>query len=297
MDTEQGMDEPGDAEPAGGTHPALSEALALVDEAVIGGGLVLVLTGAGVSAASGIPTFRGPEGYWTVGSRVYRPEDLATRAMFAREPDQVWAWYLHRLGVCCAARPNAAHRAVADLERTLGDRFTLITQNVDGLHLRAGSSRERTFEVHGAIDRMRCAEACDAALTPVPTGVGTPASGELLAAAGRELLRCPTCDGPARPHVLWFDESYDENLYRLDSSLAAADEADLLVTVGTSAATNLPNMVVERAVLGGAVLIDVNLEANPFGALAQRLPRGAYVPLLAVEALPRIVERIVAAAR
>jgi NAD-dependent deacetylase len=280
---------------AGLQQAALGEATALTEEAVAEGGLVLVLTGAGVSAASGIPTFRGPEGYWTVGSRVYRPEELATRAMFARDPDEVWSWYLHRLGVCRAAEPNAAHHAVADLEAVLEDGFQLITQNVDGLHLRAGSSRERTFEVHGAIDRMRCAAACDTALTPVPAGVGLPASGEPLAAPSRELLRCPACGGAARPHVLWFDESYDEVLYRFHSSLEAASRASLLLTVGTSAATNLPNQVVEGAVRGGAVLIDINPQRNPFGDLAERLPRGAQVPLPAVDALPVLAERIAAA--
>ncbi len=96
-----------------------------------------VMTGAGISAESGIPTFRGPEGYWTVGSRSYHPQEMATFAMFRRRPDDVWQWYLHRATVCHQAEPNTGHIAIVALETLFGDRFTLITQNVDGLHLRA----------------------------------------------------------------------------------------------------------------------------------------------------------------
>src|SRR6185312_3235449 len=112
---------------------------------------IVVLTGAGVSAESGIPTFRGKEGYWTVGSREYHPQELATHAAFTRMPWDVWAWYLHRRAVCRRAEPNAAHHALARLP------CDLITQNVDGLHRRAGS---RPYAIHGDIDHMRCADDC-----------------------------------------------------------------------------------------------------------------------------------------
>jgi NAD-dependent deacetylase len=270
-------------------------AAALAREAAGDGGRVIVLTGAGVSAASGIPTFRGPEGYWTVGSAVYRPEQLATRAMFRRDPDEVWAWYLYRLGVCRAAAPNPAHLALVDLERALAERFLLITQNVDGLHLRAGSSPERTLHVHGAIEHLRCAADCGAGIQPVPAQVRPLQPGEGLSDDDRALLRCPGCAGLARPHVLWFDETYDEEHYRFDSALAAASQADLLVTVGTSGATNLPNLVVREALASGAALIDVNPEANPFGDLALRHPRGAQVAAPATAVLPALVEVIAAA--
>src|SRR5690606_10651146 len=113
-----------------------------------GRGRILVLTGAGISAESGIPTFRGEEGYWRIGSRNYYPEELATRAAFSRMPDEIWGWYLYRRSVCRAASPNAGHLALAELERGLverneGDRFLLVTQNIDGLHLRAGNSLAR----------------------------------------------------------------------------------------------------------------------------------------------------------
>src|SRR5512134_3855043 len=97
-------------------------------------GRIVALTGAGVSAESGIPTFRGKEGYWTIGSQEYHPQELATRQAFRAMPWQVWAWYLYRRGVCLRAQPNAAHHALARLARALPDRLALVTQNVDGLH-------------------------------------------------------------------------------------------------------------------------------------------------------------------
>ncbi|MBI4617239.1 MAG: RNA polymerase subunit sigma, partial [Planctomycetes bacterium] len=203
-------------------------------------GRIAVLTGAGVSAESGIPTFRGKEGYWTVGAQVYQPQEMATRAMFERRPEDVWAWYLYRRGVCRAANPNAGHHAIVRLERGIGDRFRLLTQNVDGLHLAAGSSPERTYQVHGNISFRRCASECGAAILPVPEEIPAKAKGDALTSAERDLLRCPACGGWSRPHVLWFDESYDEERYRYESALAAAREADLLLVAGTRGATTLP---------------------------------------------------------
>src|SRR5215207_6618704 len=139
----------------------MSDALdCLLRDALGRSGLIVFLTGAGISAESGIPTFRGKEGYWTVGSTEYHPQELATSTAFRRMPWAVWAWYLYRRRVCRAAAPNDAHRALVRAEASLGDRFLLITQNVDGLHRRAGSSAERTYEIHGNIELARCADAC-----------------------------------------------------------------------------------------------------------------------------------------
>src|SRR5512138_2460273 len=110
-------------------------------------GKVVALTGAGISAESGIPTFRGAEGYWVVGSRNYMPQEMATLEMFERAPEEVWRWYLYRFGICRDASPNAGHAALVSLEDALGDRFTLVTQNIDGLHRRAGS--RRVYTIHG----------------------------------------------------------------------------------------------------------------------------------------------------
>jgi NAD-dependent deacetylase len=252
----------------------------------------VVLTGAGISAESGIPTFRGKEGYWTVGSRQYRPMELATQEAFSRLPDDVWGWYLYRRAVCRAAQPNTAHRALVDLEARLGDRFLLVTQNVDGLHLRAGSSAERTYQIHGNIDFMRCTRECTRALVPIPEALGT--EWEKGASPGpreKALLVCSKCGAPSRPHVLWFDEYYDEEWYRFQSSLRAADDAAVLVVIGTSGATNLPTQMCERAARQGAELIVVDLEATPFSELAER-SRGTFVKATATEAVPAICERL-----
>ncbi len=253
-------------------------------------GLVVALTGAGISAESGIPTFRGKDGYWTVGSVVYHPMELATAAAFARMPDEVWQWYLYRRTVCRAAAPNPAHDALVRLERHAGDRFRLLTQNVDGLHLRAGSSLAHTYQIHGNIDFMRCARDCAPGAVPIPDQVGELGAGEPVRDAQRALLVCPHCGGPARPHVLWFDEYYDEPHYRWDSSLAAASEASLLIIVGSTAQTNLPNHVARLAAARGATIVNINIEDNPFAELAQgsggqalRGPAGELLPALVAE--------------
>ncbi len=252
-------------------------------------GRLVVLTGAGISAESGIPTFRGPEGYWTVGSVNYRPEQMATYQMFSRHPESVWQWYLYRLGVCREAGPNAGHRAVERMERLLGDRFLLVTQNVDGLHLRAGNSLERTYAIHGNIELVRCGDDCCRDVFPMPADVSTKSKREPLDDQDREALRCPRCAAWLRPHVLWFDEYYDEQWYRFDSSIHAAASADLLLVVGTAGATNLPSQMGAVAARNDALIIDVNPNANPFSALAQR-SGGFFLQQGAGGVLPRIAD-------
>ncbi len=251
------------------------------------GGRLCVLTGAGISAESGIPTFRGTEGYWRVGSSNYVPERMATHEMFSHYPDEVWRWYLMRFGRCRDAQPNAGHLALVALEQTLGDRFRLVTQNIDGLHRRAGSSDERCFAIHGDAAWVRCSSEC---------GVGRLAAPELAVRDSLEpftqvellQLHCPSCGSWLRPHVLWFDEYYDELNYRADSALRAAGAADLLITVGTSGATSLPMQIGELCLRTGAAILDINPEANPFGMLAQQARRGFFAQGAANDWLPRI---------
>ncbi len=131
-------------------------------------GRVLVLTGAGISTESGIPTFRGEEGYWVVGSRNYVPDEMATARMFRSHPEEVWRWYLCRFGLCHTCQPNPAHQALVRLEHSLLDRFTLVTQNIDGLHRRAGSSPRRTFCIHGDSNLARCSRDCGIGLIEQP---------------------------------------------------------------------------------------------------------------------------------
>jgi NAD-dependent deacetylase len=260
-------------------HTACREALARP-------GHVIALTGAGVSAESGIPTFRGKEGYWTVGAREYHPQELATLAAFRAMPWEVWAWYLYRRGVCRSAAPNAGHQALVRLETALADRFALITQNVDGLHRRAGSTR--VYPIHGDIDHMRCAAECTLDRTPIPEEVPALGRGEAVSETVRRRLVCPRCAGPARPHVLWFDESYDEPRFFLDTARRLAASAAVLVVAGTSAQTNLPWQVVTLAGRAGALVIDINVEDNPFGDLADHTVREP-----AAIALPPLVDALI----
>jgi NAD-dependent deacetylase len=255
-----------------------------------GNGQLTVLTGAGVSAESGIPTFRGPEGYWTVGSSHYHPQQMATRQMFDRMPAEVWRWYLYRMAVCAKAGPNPGHYALAQMERRFHDRFTLITQNVDGLHLRAGNSLHRTFMIHGNLFFMRCAGPCGTEIHPTPGWLAQHDRDLPLSDAERAALLCPACGGWTRPHVLWFDESYDEIHFRFESSLAAAGRTGLLIIAGTSGATNLPNLVAQRVFARGGTVIDINIAENPFSGLARSSPGGAFLNQTSATALPQIAE-------
>ncbi len=256
-------------------------------------GAVVVLTGAGISAESGIPTFRGDDGYWTLGSRNYRPEEIATHAMFRAQPRAVWSWYLQRRAGCRDAAPNPAHRALADLEQSLGPRFTLVTQNIDGLHTRAGSSPQRTLEIHGCLQRVRCADACGQPPHVLPPRFDEWSADRELTEEESAALRCPRCSAWLRPHVLWFDEYYDEENFRFDSAVRATDAAALLLVVGTSGATNLPNLMCQRAAANGCALLVVNRDPSPFSALAERCARGAFVQGTASQWIPSIVDALV----
>lgn len=254
-------------------------------------GLVLWLTGAGISAESGIPTFRGKEGYWQVGSRNYHPQEMATHSAFRKMPDEVWAWYLYRRGVCRLAEPNLAHRALAESEARLGERFLLVTQNVDGLHLRAGNTPDRTYQIHGNIDFMRCTRECLPEPVPVPETVDVAwERGRPLTERERDALRCPSCGGPARPHVLWFDESYDEENFRFQSSLAGAERASLVIVVGTTGATSLPMHIGSLAAAQGTPILVINPEPNPFSELVEQTGKGVFLEGTAGHWVPRITK-------
>jgi NAD-dependent deacetylase len=231
---------------------------------------------------------------------------------FAAMPWDVWAWYLYRRGVCRAASPNDGHYALArwdDAMKSSGDRFALVTQNIDGLHRRAGSPAARTFAIHGELEQMRCAAECcrdergspreagspngDAAVVdrwPIPAGVPALAKGEAVTDATKALLVCPRCGEMARPHVLWFDEAYDEPRFHLDTVRELASSAALCVVVGTSAQTNLPWQVVMLAARNGATIVDINPIANPFGDIAAR--SGGVIRAPSAVVLPGLVDQI-----
>jgi len=266
----------------------------LLDRLHKGTGTIAVLTGAGISAESGIPTFRGPEGYWTVGSTEYRPEQMATHFMFRQDPWEVWSWYLYRRAVCLRAEPNVGHKSIVTMESTLADRMRLITQNVDGLHLRTGNTQERTFQIHGNLHFMRCAHSCSTEIFPIPPSVGLKKRNESVTDEEKSLLVCPRCGSLARPHVLWFDETYNEQHFRADSSLRWAHQADLLLVVGTSGATNLPMQMGEIfSRRPEAIFLDVNPHPNPFREMAEAHPNGLALKGTACEILPVIAELLV----
>lgn len=254
-------------------------------------GPILALTGAGISAESGIPTFRGPEGYWRVGSQNYRPEQLATWEAFERMPEAIWSWYLYRRAVCSAASPNVAHRALAEAAEARGAQFTLVTQNVDALHRRAGHPPQRLFEVHGNLDYVRCAAECAAGRRPFPapplpaTGWGKDQPLDRDTAAA---LHCAACGTWLRPHVLWFDESYDEERFCYETALSAAQRCALLMVVGTSGATSLPTAIVHTAVARRVPVLVLNRDPSPYSELVEGARAGIFLPGLASEWVPRI---------
>jgi NAD-dependent deacetylase len=222
---------------------------------------VAVLTGAGISAESGIPTFRDAQtGLWAR----FRPEELATPAAFQRDPQLVWDWYEWRRGLVSAAVPNAGHRALARLQ-SLVPRFALVTQNVDGLHQCAGSSG--VIELHGNIHRNKCfAEGIAVSAWP-ETGARPP--------------RCPHCGGPLRPDVVWFGEALPPDA--LARAEAAARDCDVFLSVGTSAAVFPAAQLPVTALKSGACVIEVNRDPTPLTPVATfglQGPAGEILPRL-----------------
>jgi NAD-dependent deacetylase len=205
---------------------------------------IAVLSGAGISAASGIPTFRsGDDSLW---SR-YRPEELATPQAFARDSELVWGWYDWRRGLIDRADPNAAHEAVVDLARIC--RVTVITQNVDGYHQQAGS--EGVLEFHGSIWKVRC------------LGCGRETQDRRVPLPYPP--ECSVCGEMLRPGVVWFGEGIDPEV--LHASAQAASECDLFLVVGTAGAVYPAAGLVGTAGEGGARIIEFNLE--PSGVTCQ----------------------------
>lgn len=236
-----------------------------------GAGEVMVLTGAGISADSGVPTFRGEGGLW----REHRPEELATPRAFARDPRLVWEWYAWRREVVSGCRPNEAHRALARwaLRR---DAVWIVTQNVDGLHAVAarvagGSPTDRLIELHGSLFRVRC------------TGCGERRAHRrpIDATSEATLPRCEACGSLLRPDVVWFGEPLPESV--ISGAVEVARRADACLVVGTSAvvqpAAGLASTVAQR----GGALIEVNPAVTSLTTLAHvslRTRAAATVPAL-----------------
>ena len=220
-----------------------------------------VLTGAGVSAASGVPTFRGEDGLW----KRHHPDELATPEAFERDPTFVWEWYDWRRRLIHACEPNRAHAVLTEWGRR-DPAFTLITQNVDGLHERSGATDVVRF--HGSIWDVRCWQGCAAAPSrwrddSVPLAAIPPV--------------CPYCGGLLRPGVVWFGE-------RIDAAVMArcerATRCDLFLTIGTSAQVYPAAGLVQQAQRHGAFTVEINPEGTPLSDGIDLVLRGPAADLL-----------------
>ena len=227
--------------------------------------LGVVLTGAGISAESGVPTFRGQQGLW----KKFRPEQLATMESFLSSPEVVWEWYNWRRELIAEVKPNPGHYALQEMESFFSD-FTLITQNVDNLHRVAGS--KGILELHGNIYRNKCAD-CEFVLR------------DDLEIDPAEIPTCQRCGGKIRPDVVWFGEMLPRET--IEKAFAKAEQAEVFFSIGTSAlvqpAASLP-LVAKRS---GATLVEVNPERTPLSDLAD-------FSFLAKsgELLPELVEKV-----
>jgi NAD-dependent deacetylase len=223
---------------------------------------VAVLTGAGISAESGVPTFRGADGLW----RNHNAMELATPQAFQGDPELVWQFYNWRRDLISKVRCNPAHTALVDLETRIAH-FTLITQNVDGLHSRAGS--KNILEIHGNLWKVRCTKCRRITLDDSPDMGPLP--------------RCDHCGGLLRPHVVWFGEALDQDL--LEQAFQASRNCRLMLVIGTSAVVQPAASLAVEAKRAGALVAEINLETTPHSGFMDFTLLGR-----AGEIVPRLTE-------
>jgi NAD-dependent deacetylase len=231
---------------------------------------ILVITGAGVSAESGIPTFRGKDGYW----RNLDPAKLATPEAFAHDPKLVWEWYRERRQRIRNAQPNAAHEAIAKLAQH-ADEFLLVTQNVDDLHSRAGLPSEKMVQIHGDIFVTKCS-CCDWSRRDYEH--------EHEHEQEDVVPKCARCDALVRPGVVWFGEQLPWNEVQRVESYLDRGPCDVVIVAGTTATFGYIVDWALRASRDGGELIEVNPEVTPLSQFATQLVRES-----AAIALPRVV--------
>ena len=226
---------------------------------------VVAFTGAGVSAESGVPTFRGTDGIWAK----FKPEELANVGAFMKNPSLVWEWYAHRKRIIASVQPNPGHHALVRMEHMFPS-FAIITQNIDNLHRRAGSTR--VYELHGNIERNYCMDCgmnySNAAVLDQP-GVPT----------------CTRCHGLIRPDVVWFGELLPEEEWQEASR--ASRSADVFLSIGTSAVVHPAASLPILAQRSGAFLVEINSEPTPLTEQADEFLQGPSGTIL-----PMIVERV-----
>jgi len=260
----------------------------LIDVITAERGLILVLTGAGISLASGIPTFRGTDSGALWARDV---TELATYRYFLRKPVRSWQWYRKRFLIALQAKPNAAHFALAGLERWHRDRgglFLLVTQNIDTLHEQGGSVE--FAKVHRSADRARCSSTrCPSSSTETVAVADLDFSAFERDPRLGTIPRCPRCHSLMRPHVLWFDEMYTGHTdYRWSTVTEACDRMNLVLAIGTSFSVGVTNRIglvaTQRRV--PIFIVDPSATSPPAGL------RAVHVREKAEELLPIVVETL-----
>lgn len=231
---------------------------------------ILVITGAGVSAESGIPTFRGTDGYW----RNLDPMKLATPEAFARDPQLVWEWYRDRRRRIRAAQPNAAHEAIVKLAEHAHE-FLLVTQNVDDLHARAGLPPDKMTQIHGDIFVTRCSR-CDFFKHEQEQQKGD-----------ADLPRCPQCGALMRPGVVWFGEQLDPGKVDIVENYLRGGACDLVLVIGTTALFGYIVDWAVRAVADSGAVVEINLAETQLSQMATYSIRES-----AAVVLPPLVHRL-----
>lgn len=230
---------------------------------------IAVLSGAGISAESGVPTFRDAQtGLWAR----FRPEELATEDAFRRHPERVWDWYAERRASLAAVQPNAGHLALAEFERRHPGRLTVITQNVDGLHQRAGS--QDVLALHGSLAEDRWLDPC---------ALHRQGACDVARAEPGRPPRCPQCGNPVRPAVIWFGEMLPEDALR--QAEQAASRCDVMLVVGTAGAVYPAAGLAHQARAVGAQVIIVNPHPSELDELAHLRLAGS-----AAQVLPRLLD-------
>jgi len=233
---------------------------------------IVVLTGAGISAESGIPTFRGEEGLW----KQYRAEDLATPIAFIKDPKLVWEWYDWRRGIIASKKPNAGHKILGRWEKIFPN-FILITQNIDGLHQKAGS--KNILELHGNIWKVRCTEERtitenhDIPLEEIPP-------------------HCPDCGALLRPHVVWFGESLSSSV--LHKAFQVSSSCEIIFSIGTSAVVQPAASLPLAAAEANAKIVEINPDPTPLTSYADfsfRGKAGEILPLINKELNKKLKDR------
>jgi NAD-dependent deacetylase len=224
-------------------------------------GYITFLTGAGISAESGIPTYRSIDGIWIKGTKYHKPEEFGTYRYFSKNQEEVWQYNLFWKKLIEEAQPNSGHFAITEMEKLLGERFKLITQNIDGLHQRSGT--QKVYQIHGSKQKVRCSKECSEPID-IPDNITFKEYKEDLTPDDIDNLKCKKCGNWLRPHTLWFDESYNEKYYHFDTAYDIADNTDILFVVGTSGSTTLPVNIVETVKIRAKWIVLINLENDTY---------------------------------